>query len=72
MITKIRVKIEFEQINEDGKIETVNITEEKKFSSELIETIDGCERSVLDVGNKAFRKAVAEKMSNTSKKKQKP
>lgn len=72
METKIRVKIEFEQINAEGKIETVSISEEKKFPTELIETIDGCERSVLDVGNKAFRKAVAEKISNTSKKKQKP
>lgn len=68
-MSQIRVIIEFNQKDDQGKPITLRAIAEKELSESEIENLDACESNLLEVSYAAMRKGMSAQMSYVSKKK---
>jgi len=69
MKNQIRVIVEFKQSDDKGKEQIVRAIAEKEVSASILEQIDDCESTLMEVGYAAMRSGISAQMSYVSKKK---
>ena len=68
MKSKIRVTVEFVNVDEDGTERIVQMSAEQSVAQQLLERIDDCESNLLDVGYEAMRQGMDVQFKELSKK----
>jgi len=69
MSNRIKVIIEFDQLDHKGKEQTIRVIAEKEVAAEILEQIDNCESNLMEVAYAAMRSGMSAQMSYASKKK---
>ena len=69
MSSKIKVIIEFYQLDHEGKEQITRVIAEKEVAAEILEQIDDCESNLMEVAYAAMRSGMSAQMSYVSKKK---